>query len=431
MALVFQIFTSSLSISGLELKPWDQRAASAAVYQPQIQSALNGIAGVRAIAFQPAPLPGSRGLPVQFEIATTNDYSQLDATVERFTAAALKTGQFISLDSDLKFDLPQSSVVFDREKAAELGLSMSDVGGALATMLGGNFVNFFSLEGRSYKVIPQARQNARLNPDQILDYNLATSDGANVPLSTIAHIERKAIPESLNHFQQLNAATISGVASPGVALGDALATLQKVAADILPAGYTIDYAGQSRQLQQESGGFVATFAFAIVIIFLALAALFNSFRDPVIILVSVPMSLAGALTLINLGVGGASINIYTQVGLVTLAGLVSKHGILMVEVANALRASGRSKRQAIVEAASIRLRPILMTTAAMVLGVVPLITASGAGAASRFHMGLVIASGLSIGTLFTLFVVPGMYMLIAKQTASPAEAEGLSPSPIS
>jgi multidrug efflux pump len=242
-----------------------------------------------------------------------------------------------------------------------------------------------------------------------------------VPLSTVAHLEQKTIPESLNHFQQINAATISGVAMPGVAMGDALATL-KTLAKSLPTGYSIDYGGASRQLEQESGGFVTTFVFALIIIFLALAALFNSFVDPVIILVSVPMSLAGALIFISLGIGGASINIYTQVGLVTLMGLVSKHGILMVEVANELRAEGKDRNQAIIEAASIRLRPILMTTAAMVLGVVPLITASGAGAVSRYNMGLVIATGLAIGTLFTLFVVPVAYALIARHGGAPAEA---------
>ena len=418
---VFQVFTSSMSLAGLSLKPWNQRAATTSTLQPQIQSQLNGVAGARNIAFQPASLPGARGLPIQFVISTTDSYSRLDAVASQFTAAALKTGQFISLDSDLKIDQPQATVVFDRDKAAELGVNMSDVGGALATMLGGNYVNYFSLDGRSYKVIPQVERNARLNPAQLLDYNFNASDGTATPLSTIARIETKATPESINHFQQLNAATISGVAAPGVSLGEAIATLQKIAADVAPAGYAVDYAGQSRQLQQESGGVMTTFGFAIIIIFLALAALFNSFRDPIVILVSVPMSLAGALIFINLGVGGASVNIYTQVGLVTLAGLVSKHGILMVEVANERRAAGMAKRQAIVEAATIRLRPILMTTAAMVLGVAPLITASGAGAASRFNMGLVIASGLAIGTLFTLFVVPGMYLLIAKSPKQPAE----------
>jgi multidrug efflux pump len=351
---------------------------------------------------------------------------------KKFLGEAQKTGQFIFLDSDLKIDQPQSTVVIDRDKTSQLGLKMSDVGGALASMLGGNYTGYFSLDGRSYKVIPQVEQMARLNADQALNYYIKNNSASGsataptVPLSTLAHIETKTTPESLNHFQQLNAATISGVAMPGVASGEALAALKALAAQTLPAGYTVDFGGPSRQTEQESGGFVTTFAFALIIIFLSLAALFNSFRDPIVILVSVPMSLAGALVFISVGIGGASINIYTQVGLVTLMGLISKHGILMVEVANEQRALGKSKREAILEAASIRLRPILMTTAAMVLGVAPLLTASGAGAASRFNMGLVIASGLAIGTLFTLFVVPAAYVLIAK-SAKTTEAVAEAP----
>lgn len=413
---VFQIDVPGQSIAGWVLKPWDQRTANSNALQPIIQKELGAIAGTRTVAFQQPPLPGSNGLPIQFVLATTNSSDELNTVSQQFIQDALKTGQFIFLDNDLKINQPESTVVIDRDKVAELGLKMSDVGSALATMLGGNYTGYFSLDGRSYKVIPQVQQVARLNPDQVLDYYIRASDGSTIPLSTVAHIETKTVPQSINHFQQINAATISGVAMPGVAAGDALATLKKLAADTLPQGYTIDYAGSSRQLELGSGGFVTTFAFALIIVFLSLAALFNSFRDPVIILVSVPMSLAGALIFISVGVGGASLNIYTQVGLVTLMGLVSKHGILMVEVANELRLEGKSKRDAILEAASIRLRPILMTTAAMVLGVVPLIVASGAGAASRFNMGLVIASGLSIGTLFTLFVVPATYVLIAAKT---------------
>ena len=422
--VVFQIDTPGQSIAGWVLKPWDQRKETTKTLQPEIQNELNGIAGVKTVAFQPAPLPGSNGLPIQFVISTTNDFGPLNDVAQKFIGDALKTGRFIFLDNDLKFNQPESRVVFDRAKAAQLGLSMSDLGGALATMLGGNYTGYFSLDGRSYKVIPQVQQQSRLNVSDVLNYYIKTSDGTSVPLSTVARIETVTVPQSLNHFQQVNAATISGVAMPGVAMGDALETLKDLAAKTLPPGYTIDYGGQSRQIQQESGGFVTTFAFALIIIFLSLAALFNSFRDPIVILVSVPMSLAGALIFISLGIGGASINIYTQVGLVTLMGLVSKHGILMLEVANEHRNTGMSKRQAIIEAAEVRLRPILMTTAAMVLGVVPLITAAGAGAASRFNMGLVIATGLSIGTLFTLFVVPAAYVLIAK-SYTPPEADDL------
>lgn len=417
-ATLFQIDTSTQVISGWVLKPWDQRSATTKTLQPEFQNLLNTIAGIRSVAFQPSPLPGSNGLPIQFVIGTTGSFDELNGISQKFMADALATGQFIFLDTDLKIDKPQSTVVFDRDKAAELGLKMSDLGGSLATMLGGNYVDYFSLDGRSYKVIPQVRQNDRLTTDQLLGYYIRASDNSMVPLSTVARLDSKTIPQSRNHFQQLNAVTISGVAMPGIAMGTALASLKDLA-KTLPVGYSIDFGGASRQLEQESGGFVTTFAFALIIIFLALAALFNSFLDPVIILVSVPMSLAGALIFISLGIGGASINIYTQVGLVTLMGLVSKHGILMVEVANELHAAGKPRIEAIIEAATIRLRPILMTTAAMVLGVLPLIRASGAGAVSRYNMGLVIATGLAIGTLFTLFVVPVAYALIARR-ATPA-----------
>jgi multidrug efflux pump len=294
---------------------------------------------------------------------------------------------------------------------------MSDIGGALGAMLGGGYVNYFALDGRSYKVIPQVQQSSRLNTDQLLDYYVRAADGSSVPLSTVAKIVTKAIPQSLNHFQQLNSATIQGVAFPGVSQAEALETLKDLAARTLPQGYSVDYGGASRQYVQETGGFVVTFAFALIIIYLSLAALFESFRDPLIILFSVPMSIAGALVFLmalsTVGMLGATLNIYTQVGLVTLMGLISKHGILIVEVANELQAAGKSRREAIEEAAAIRLRPILMTTAAMVLGVVPLIVATGAGALSRFSMGLVIASGLAVGTLFTLFVVPAVYVMLA------------------
>ena len=417
---LFQIDTPTQAIGGWVLKPWDQRSLTTKTLQPDFQNLLNTIAGTRSVAFQPSPLPGSNGLPIQFVIGTTGSYDELDKVSRDFMVQALKSSQFIFLDTDLKIDRPQTLVSFDRDKAGDLGLKMSDLGGALATMLGGNYLDYFSLDGRSYKVIPQAKQNDRLTADQLLGYYIKASDNSMVPLSTVAHLENRTVPQSRNHFQQINAATISGVAMPTVSMGSALATLKDLAKS-LPAGYTIDFGGASRQLEQESGGFVTTFGFAVIIIFLALAALFNSFLDPVVILVSVPMSLAGALIFISLGIGGASLNIYTQVGLLTLMGLVSKHGILMVEVANELRAAGKGVSEAIIEAATIRLRPILMTTAAMVLGVVPLITASGAGAVSRYNMGLVIATGLSIGTLFTLFVVPVAYVLIARPAAARTE----------
>jgi multidrug efflux pump len=410
---MFQIEFPGQSLAGFVLKPWEQREKTAADLQPIMQNDLNTIAGVQAAAFLPPSLPGTQGLPIQFSIGTTQPFSQLNDVNQQFLAEAMKSGMFIFLNSDLKINRPQSNIEIDRDKAAQLGLTMSDIGNAMSSMLGGGYVNYFSIEGRSYKVIPQVQQSSRLNTDQLLDYHIRTSDGTTLPLSTIASIETKTVPESINHFQQLNSATIQGVPMPGVTLGAALEYLQELAKTTLPKGYFIDYGGQARQYVQESSGFIVTFAFALIVIYLSLAAQFESFRDPIIILVSVPMSIAGALIFISLGVGGATLNIYTQVGLVTLMGLISKHGILIVEFANEMQKSGKTKLEAIEAAASIRLRPILMTTAAMVFGVIPLITATGAGAGSRFAIGLVIATGISIGTLFTLFVVPAVYMVLA------------------
>jgi multidrug efflux pump len=417
-AHVFQLDIPGQSIAGMVFEPWDERARTTNQLQPVIQQKLSDIAGVRAAAFQLPPLPGSQGLPVQFVITTTDPFDRLDEVVQQFLQEAVKSGMFIFLDTDLKIDSPESTVEIDRDKTAQLGLRMSDVGSAMAWMLGGGYVNYFSLDRRSYKVIPQVQQRDRLNTDQLLNYYVANVNGIAIPLSTIARITTKTVPESLNHFQQLNSATIQGIATPGVAQADALNFLKDLSARALPLGYTVDYSGLSRQYIQESSGFIVTFGFALVIIFLSLAALFESFRDPFIILVSVPMSIAGALVFISVGLGGATLNIYTEVGLVTLMGLISKHAILIVEFANELQQEGKSKREAAERAAGIRLRPILMTTAAMVLGVIPLITASGAGAVSRFNMGLVIASGLSIGTLFTLFVVPAAYMMLATDHSS-------------
>ncbi len=412
---VFQLNTPGESIAGMVFKPWDQREKTTNDLQPILQKELSHISGIRVVAFQPPPLPGSRGLPIQFVIQTTEPFNLLNQIADNFLQQAQKSGMFMFLDTDLKYDLPQSEIVIDRNLTAQLGLSMQDIGAAISAMLGGNYVNYFSLYDRSYKVIPQVQQRYRLNTEQLNNYYIKSAGGKAIPLSTIAQISDTVVPESLNHFQQQNAATISGVAFPGVTVGQALNYLKQLADKTLPQGYSINYSGQSRQFTQESSALVTTFFFALIIIFLALAAQFESFRDPIIILVTVPMSICGALIFISLGVGGASLNIYTEVGLVTLIGLISKHGILIVEFANNLQHEGHGKREAIEMAAAIRLRPILMTTGAMVLGVAPLILATGAGAISRYNMGLVIASGLSIGTLFTLFVVPAMYMLLAAE----------------
>ena len=405
------------SIAGMVTKPWDERKRTTMQLNPLVQMQMNGIAGAQIVSFLRPPLPGTSGLPVQFIIGTTESFENLNEVSQKVLANAYKSGMFAYVDTDLKIDKPQTTLIIDRDKAAQMGLTMRDIGGALGAMLGGDYVNYFDLQGRSYKVIPQVMQRQRLNTSQLQDYYFKTANGTSVPFSTIVKLKTDVVPESLNHFQQLNAATISAVTAPGVTMGDALATLRRIARDSLTREYSIDYAGQARQFVNESSALAVTFAFALIIIFLALAALFESFRDPLIVMISVPMSICGAMIFISLGVGGASLNIYTEVGLVTLIGLISKHGILIVQFANDLQREGENKRDAIEMAACIRLRPILMTTAAMIVGVLPLVTATGAGAEGRYNMGLVIMTGIAIGTLFTIFVVPGMYLLLAAEHA--------------
>jgi len=421
---MFQMVTPNQNVTGVALLPWGQRDVSAREIVARLQKDVADLTGAWGPVFQQAALPGAGfGAGVQFVVGSTESFDRMNEVVGNFVQQARSSGMFNYVDYDLKIDQPQVMLDIDRDKVAQLGLDMRDIGSALSAMLGGGYVNYFALDGRSYKVIPQVEQQFRLNPDQLLNYHIHGPNGASIPLSTIATFTTKAVPQSFNHFQQLNSVTVNGIPAAGVLQGDALAYLRGLAATTLPTGYSIDYSGQSRQFMQESTGFITTFVFALVIIFLVLAALFESFRDPLIILVSVPMSIAGALVFINLGVGGATLNIYTQVGLVTLMGLVSKHGILIVRFANELQQEGRSKREAIEMAAEIRLRPILMTTAAMVLGVVPLLTAGGAGAVSRFNLGLVIASGITIGTIFTLFVVPGVYLLLAADHSRHAQRD--------
>ena len=407
---MFQITSATSSFGGVLMKDWDERSRSATAFQQDMQNKWNSIAGVRVAAFQFPALPGAQGLPVQVVITTTEPYENLNDVSQAVLDKARKSGMFFFVDSDLKIDKPQNVLEIDREKVAALGMTQRDVGNALSAALGGGFVNYFSVSGRSYRVIPQVKQVDRLNPDQILDYYIRTPGGEMIQARTIASIKQRVVPQSINHFQQLNSATIIGVSTPFVSQEEVLQFIGQSLKEVAPNGYEIDYAGPSRQFMNESGGFLVTMFFAILIVFLVLAAQFESFRDPLVILVSVPLALFGALIFINLGF--TTLNVYTQVGLVTLMGLISKHGILIVEFANELQAAGRSKLDAIIEASSVRLRPILMTTAAMVLGVVPLVIASGAGAAGRQSMGIVIFTGLSIGTLFTLFVVPAMYLFI-------------------
>jgi multidrug efflux pump len=407
--------TVNQGFGGVLFTPWSERQRGAGQIQQALQAQWNGIAGARVAAFQFPPLPGSRGLPMQFVISTTEPFQNLNEVAKAVLDKARASGMFYFVDGDLKIDKPQTTVTMNRDLVTTLGLTQQDIGGALTDSLGGGYVNYFSIAGRSYKVIPQVLQVNRLNPDQVLDYYVRAPDGAMFPARTVARLRQQVVPETVAHFQQLNAVTIAGVPVGGVSQGDALAFMRQALKEVAPSGYNADYSGQSRQFVQESGGFATTLMFAVIIIFLALAAQFESFRDPVVILVSVPLALFGALIFINLGF--ASVNIYTQVGLVTLMGLISKHGILIVQFANELQRTGLSKREALEEAAGVRLRPILMTTAAMVFGVLPLVLAAGAGAAGRHAMGLVLFTGLAIGTLFTLFVVPAMYMFLGTEHA--------------
>jgi multidrug efflux pump len=382
------------------------------------------------IGFSPPALPGSTGgPPMQFVLRSIGDYKDIADVMEKIQDAARKSGLFIFTDSDLKFDTPQIEFKIDADKANRLGISMQDVGSTLATLLGGNYVNRFNLYGRSYEVIPQVPREYRLTPDWLTRYQLRTATGDLVPLSTIASISASTQPNSLPTFQQLNSATLQGVPFPGHTLGEALDFLKVEAKKFMPEGFSIDYQGESRQYIQEGNTLLLTFVFALIVIYLVLAAQFESFRDPFIILIALPTSMFGAILPLNLlgVVGAASMNIYSQIGLVTLIGLISKHGILMVEFANRLQEEGLSRRAAIEHAAGVRLRPILMTTAAMVVAMVPLIIAEGAGARSRFAIGIVIAFGMSIGTLFTLFVTPAIYTLVARDHSRPRAAGRMRP----
>jgi multidrug efflux pump len=409
------------AITGLAFSPWSERDKTSGQLKNEIQNRMGRIPGIKSVAFEPPVLPGSSGgLPVQFVIGTTDEARQLYDVSQEMLRKANRSGLFIFADSDMQFDEPRIDITIDRDKAADLGITMAEIGRELGSMMSGGFVNRFSVQGRSYKVTPQVTRAERLNPDQLRNYHIATSSGELVPLSALVTLEKTVQPQQLKRFQQLNSATISGVPQPGVSLGEAIGFLQRAAEETLPRGYTVDYAGQSRQFVEEGSALVVTFFLAIAVIFLVLAAQFESFRDPLIMLVTVPMAVSGALIFTSLGL--TSINIYTQVGLVTLIGVISKHGILIVQFANVLQRQGYSKREAIEHAAAIRLRPVLMTTAALVLAVVPLILATGAGAGARFSMGLIIATGMTIGTLFTLFVLPAVYLVLAKEHRTEAAA---------
>jgi multidrug efflux pump len=410
---IFQITFPTFGFGGMVTKPWSERKRSVQELQIEASMKLGQIPGVRIISLVPPALPGGGDFPVDLVIASTAEPQQLADFAGQLVGKAYQSGMFMYADQDIKFDQPQTEVVFDRDKLRAQGVDLSQAGQDLSTMLGGNYVNRFSIQGRSYKVIPQIKRAERLTPEQLENIYIKGRDEKLVPLSTFATLKTTTEPRELKRFQQLNAVRIQGVIPPGVSLDTALTMLESEARKVLPQGYTIDYAGESRQLRTEGSKFLGTFLLSGILIYLVLAAQFESFRDPFIILAgSVPLALSGALLFPFLG--ATTLNIYSQIGLITLVGLVAKNGILIVEFANNLQEQGRDKLHAVIEAASTRLRPILMTTAATVMGHLPLVFASGPGAGARNSIGITLVSGMIIGSVFTLFFVPAIYVLVAK-----------------
>ena len=405
--------TSSL-FGGFKMEQPSQRARSQMQVQPALQQQLARVAGLETVVFPRPSLPGAgAGLPLQLVVTSDQGYDMLVSLADDMIGAAMASGNFLFLTKSINMNRPRITVQVDRDRAGDLGLSMDDIGGNLAALLGGNYVNRFSLDDRSYKVIPQVKQDYRLDPAMLDQYYVRSREGVLVPLSTVVSFERSVEPGKRTQFQQLNSVTVQGIPAPSVTLGEGLAWLEDYADSHFPRGFGIDYKGESRQFKEQGSGLILTFFLSLVVIYLVLAAQFESWRDPLIILVSVPMSIAGAVVFLTLGF--ATVNIYTQVGLITLIGLISKNGILIVEFANQLqRQQGLGKRDAVQRAAGIRLRPILMTTVSMLVAMIPLLSATGPGAVSRFHIGLVIAAGLGIGTVFTLFVVPAVYLLLGR-----------------
>src|SRR5579863_9332798 len=410
---IFQITNPQGGFGGMVTKPWSQRKKTTQQLLLESSGPLSKIAGIRVIPLTPPPLPGAGNFPVDFVIASSAEPQQLAAVAGQVVQKAMASGLFIFADVDLKFDQPQTEVVFDRDKLRSQGVDLSQAGGDLSTLLGGNYVNRFSIQGRSYKVIPQVKRAERLTADQLSQIYVKGSNDQLVPLSTFATLKTTTEPRSLNKFQQLNAVRIQGVIPPNVPLDKALTFLEDQAKQTLPQGFTVDYAGESRQLRVEGSKFLGTFLLSAILIYLVLAAQFESFRDPFIVLAgSVPLAISGALVFSFLNF--TTLNIYSEVGLITLVGLIAKNGILIVEFGNHLQETGVSKLEAIIGAASTRLRPILMTTAATVCGHFPLVLATGPGAGARNSIGIMLVSGMIIGTAFTLFVVPSIYVLVAK-----------------
>ncbi len=417
----FQVAFPTGGFGGMVAKPWAERERSIEELHLAASAEFANIPGVRVISVTPAPLPGGGTFPIDLVIGSTAEPQQLAEFGGQLVQKAFASGMFMFADTDIKFDQPQAEVVFDRDKLRAQGVEISDVGRDLSTMLGGNYVNRFSIQGRSYKVIPQIKRAERLTPDQLEQIYVTGPEDRLVPLSTFATLRTTTEPRDLKRFQQLNAVRIQGAIPPGVSLDAALSYLETEARAILPRGFTLDYAGESRQLRTEGGRFLGVFLLSAIMIYLVLAAQFESFRDPFIILAgSVPLALSGSLLFSFLGL--TTLNIYSQVGLITLVGLVSRNGILIVQFANELQEAGRDKLHAVIEAAGTRLRPILMTTAATVMGHTPLILASGPGAGARNSIGIMLVSGMIIGSIFTLFVVPAIYMLVAKTRKATAAA---------
>ena len=416
----FQLISPTGGFGGIVTKPWGERKKKTAEIQMESAAGLSKIPGVRVLSLIPPALPGGGDYPVDFVIASTAEPQQLVEFANKLVQKAYASGLFMYADADLKFDQPQTEVVFNHDQVRSQGIEMSQAGRDLSTLLGGNYVNRFSIQGRSYKVIPQVKRSERLTPDQLRDIYVTGTNGRLVPLSTFATLRNTTEPRELKRFQQLNAVRIQGVIPPAVSLDQALRVLENEAKASLPAGYTVDYAGQSRQLRTEGSKFLSIFLLSAILIFLVLAAQFESFRDPFVILAgSAPLAISGALLFTFLGF--ATLNIYSQVGLITLVGLVAKNGILIVQFANQLRETGIAKLEAVIEAAGTRLRPILMTSAATVFGHFPLVFAAGPGAGARNSIGITLVSGMIIGTFFTLFVVPSIYMLVA-HSKSPVPA---------
>jgi multidrug efflux pump len=423
--------------SGMVVKPWGERDRTVSQMLPEVQAEVSKIPGIQVFMATPPALPGGSNFPVEFVITSTGSAERLLEIARELQARAEASGLFFfPPDIDMKLDQPRATLVFDRDKLAALGLNLSRVGADLAVATGGDFVNRFNMDGRSYKVIPLIKRADRLTSEQLGEIHVTGPDGRMVPLSAVAHIEHDVVARSLNRFQQLNAVKLSGMSAR--TLDEALGFLEEAAQELLPPGYSVDYTGESRQLRTEGNKFLPAFSLAVLMIYLVLAVQFNSFRDPVVILAgSVPLAMFGALIFTVLKMPDpnmphwtsgwtTTMNIYAEIGLVTLVGLIAKNGILIVEFAGKLQQQGRSKLEAVHEAAMIRLRPILMTSVATIAGHFPLVLVTGAGAAARNSIGLVLVGGMAIGTVFTLFVVPALYVLLAKDRSreQPSMAPG-------